>query len=626
MNGMMQLHIQKVASLLLLFFMLLLVCLQPAAIGAPQAAALRVLAIEIDGKTADRAEGVVLTVSGESAPRKTALKTGDALAQGTDIVVPPRTVLVLETTNGNQIRLQPGCGYRTGSVSGRGETHTMLFGKAFFRVKHALDFFNVNYESFLAIVRGTEFSVEVEPKKEISFSLDKGRLLVQRDVKVRILEGDKVAELKASEVLQQGGKTTVSYRLGIDEYLQEFKTFRDAEEYYRCKLEEDERSGDYDRIQGGLNAMGNILCRLGKDRDAIGYYERALQSALDHRDETGEATLNNNMGVAYQGLGEYSKAIKFYEKDLSIILKLYPNGNHPDIAASYNNLGSTYNLLGEYSKAIEFFEKSLKITSKLYANGIHPDIAVSYNNLGSAYNRLSEFRKAIDFYENALAIMLKLYPNGIHPDIAVSYNNLGTAFNRLGEFRKAIEFHEKALAMALKLYPKGIHPDIALSYINLGNAYDALGEYRKAIEINEKALVMNLKLYPVGVHPDIALSYINLGNAYYGLGEYRKAVEFFGNALEMRLKLYPNGIHPYIASNYNNLGIAYFYLGEYPKAIEFYEKSLGMKLKLYPKGIHPDIALSYKILSLAYGIFGEPARANEYAKKALDIENRLKGK
>ncbi|NTV93431.1 MAG: FecR domain-containing protein, partial [Chlorobiaceae bacterium] len=247
---MIHLRVPKFSFLLSILAMLMLASNQSMGREAPQVAALRVIAIEIDGKVADSVSGVSMTTAAEGTARKVSIRKGDAIAQGTEIVVPSRTVLVLETANGNQIRLQPGCGYRTGSVSGRGETHTMLFGKAFFRVKHALDFFNVNYESFLAIVRGTEFSVDVEPKKEISFSLDKGRLLVQRDVKVRVLEGDKVAEMKASEILQQGGKTTVSYRLGIDEYLQEFRTFKEAEEYYRRKLEEDERSGDYDRIQG----------------------------------------------------------------------------------------------------------------------------------------------------------------------------------------------------------------------------------------------------------------------------------------------------------------------------------------------------------------------------------------
>ncbi len=329
---MIPLRVPKFTMLFSILGVLMLLSNQATGREAPQATALRVLAIEIDGKAADSVSGVPMTDTAEGTAKKSNLKKGEGIAQGTEIVIPPRTVLVLETTNGNQIRLQPGSGFKTHLVIGRGETHTLLFGEAFFKVKNALDFFNVNYESFLAIVRGTEFSVAVEPKKEISFTLNKGKLLVQREVKVRILEENKVATLSASEVLEQGKKTQVRYRLGIDEYLKEFKTFRDAEEYYRRKLQEEEQSGEYDRMQQGLNDMGMILATLGKDKEAIGYYERALLAARGQHEDSWAADLINNLGLAYYGLGEYLKAIEYHEKSLSQKLKLYPDGAHPDIA------------------------------------------------------------------------------------------------------------------------------------------------------------------------------------------------------------------------------------------------------------------------------------------------------
>ncbi len=60
---------------------------------------------------------------------------------------------------------------------------------------------------------------------------------------------------------------------------------------------------------------------------------------------------------------------------------------------------------------------------KLYPDGVHPDIAASYNNLGIAYYGLGEYRKAIEYYEKSLFLKLKLYPDGEHPDIATSYKS-----------------------------------------------------------------------------------------------------------------------------------------------------------------------------------------------------------
>jgi len=178
-------------------------------------------------------------------------------------------------------------------------------------------------------VHGTEFEMAVEPQKEISFNLMEGRLLVPREVNVKLLQENKEAKVIESEVLSPETKSTVSYRLDVDEYLKEFKNFKDAEEYFRQQLEADEKSGDYQRVQEGLNALGIMLWTVGKPGPALVYYNRALQAADDHHDDEWVNCLLNNMGVCYSDLGEYQKAIGYYEKSLAMQIKLYPEGVHP---------------------------------------------------------------------------------------------------------------------------------------------------------------------------------------------------------------------------------------------------------------------------------------------------------
>jgi len=121
----------------------------------------------------------------------------------------------------------------------------------------------------------------------------------------------------------------VSYRLDVDEYLKEFQNFKDAEEYYRQQLAADEKSGDYQRLQEGLNALGIMLRTVGKPLPALVYYNRTLQAADDHHDDGWVNCLLINIGVAYCDLGEYQKAIGYYEKSLAMQIKLYPEGVHP---------------------------------------------------------------------------------------------------------------------------------------------------------------------------------------------------------------------------------------------------------------------------------------------------------
>ena len=35
--------------------------------------------------------------------------------------------------------------------------------------------------------------------------------------------------------------------------------------------------------------------------------------------------------------------------------------NHPDVALSYNSIGAVYDSLGDFNKALEFYQKALKI-------------------------------------------------------------------------------------------------------------------------------------------------------------------------------------------------------------------------------------------------------------------------
>ena len=89
------------------------------------------------------------------------------------------------------------------------------------------------------------------------------------------------------------------------------------------------------------------------------------------------------MGSVYSNMGEYSKALSYYEKCLDMRQKTLP-ANHPDLATSYNNIGSVYSNMGEYSKALSYYEKCLDMQKKtLPAN--HPSLA-TYNNIGLVYD------------------------------------------------------------------------------------------------------------------------------------------------------------------------------------------------------------------------------------------------
>ena len=87
-------------------------------------------------------------------------------------------------------------------------------------------------------------------------------------------------------------------------------------------------------------------------------------------------------------LGEYDKAIEFYNKALKIYLATLGE-NHPSTASTYNNLGLAWSDKGEYDKAIEFYNKALKITLATLGEN-HPHTKIVKNNIEELKEKLKK--------------------------------------------------------------------------------------------------------------------------------------------------------------------------------------------------------------------------------------------
>jgi tetratricopeptide (TPR) repeat protein len=76
-----------------------------------------------------------------------------------------------------------------------------------------------------------------------------------------------------------------------------------------------------------------------------------------------------NIATALTDLKEYSKAIKYYNKALSIDLK-FP-GQIESVAATYHNIGTNYADLGNYKRAKRFLLKAKSVLIKIHGPQHH---------------------------------------------------------------------------------------------------------------------------------------------------------------------------------------------------------------------------------------------------------------
>ena len=97
-----------------------------------------------------------------------------------------------------------------------------------------------------------------------------------------------------------------------------------------------------------LNCLGNVYYEIGDYSKAIEYYNKALsEESYDTPWHTWD-----NLGFTYEKMGKNDKARECYEEALA-------GENNPNPGRVWNNIGGIYYSKGEFDKSTPFFFVSL---------------------------------------------------------------------------------------------------------------------------------------------------------------------------------------------------------------------------------------------------------------------------
>jgi tetratricopeptide (TPR) repeat protein len=280
------------------------------------------------------------------------------------------------------------------------------------------------------------------------------------------------------------------------------------------------RRGGEEAIDTLLLDFANATAYIGElrydlRRERIPQLEALAEAGnrLGRKDAQGMAL--GNLGIAYRNLGDYPRAIDFYEQWLAIAREI---GDRRGEGNALGNLGIAYKNLGAYRRAIELYEQALVISREI---GDRRGEGTAQGNLGIAYLNLGDYPRAIDFYEQALVISREI---GDRRGEGTAQGNLGIAYDALGEYQRAIDYHEQALVISREIGDRrGEGSDLG----NLGNAYSSLGEYPRAIELYEQAKAIDQE---IGSPEGVARHSWNLGLLYEQQGDLARAEPLIAHA------------------------------------------------------------------------------------------------
>lgn len=553
------------------------------AASATWAEPLRVAELQLAGERVAELPGVAF-FRGEVTESRT-LRPQDTLPEGSELRVPERAFILLESPAGTRVELFQGCRYRLGSAGAAGETHSLFGGRARFRVRRLLDFFNVDFDfSFVALVRGTEFEIDLSDPDQARVRLDQGRLNILSDQTLSAGDGTQPLAVARIDTLEPAPGTPRAYPRASS--AADGAGLAEAEARYSAELARADIRDDFDRHLGALNNLGMVLMGRGRHDDALASFTEAGRLAAARGDLPWQARALNNEAAARLGAGDDRAAIDTTQRALALNRRLYADGVQTRIAANYNNLGVAYKRLGETGPALANFTLALETNQRLLARetemsgeprppkpivataplpGRSPasqpapmrdevarrlaDIAGNQENLGNLHVRMGKPERGIAYLEQALAGRMALAGGKADAGVGSLYANLGVAYRQWGEaatdgdrrtawFNSAVEYQQKALAERMRLFPDGRHPTLADSYYNLGNALCAAGRCPEGIDAHRQALDIERALHPDGLHRSILDSLRQLArlSAAVGLREQAAAYATEAAALEQHLR------------------------------------------------------------------------------------------
>lgn len=192
---------------------------------------------------------------------------------------------------------------------------------------------------------------------------------------------------------------------------------------------------------GVHNELGNFYWHIYRYDEAIPHYERVIELAPD------SGIGQDNLGVAYQALGEFEESIRIF--DSSPLPSRW----------TYANRGLSYYYLGEFQESVEDLLKAVELA---------PDVHSSWGRLGDSYRYIpgeeesadSAYREAIKHAEEQLRI---------NPSDWESLARLSTYYANTKQYERT----EEALEALFELTSDpGAYYFAALSSLKMGKSDD----------------------------------------------------------------------------------------------------------------------------------------------------------
>jgi tetratricopeptide (TPR) repeat protein len=379
------------------------------------------------------------------------------------------------------------------------------------------------------------------------------------------------------------------YKLQINLYSQLYNDWQPSSEELR----------DYGMVCEG---MGGAHLSLGQYQRALEFYQQSLEIMHQIGDHKGEAGVRKSFGDAYNSLGQYQQAIAFYQQSLQIIHEIDNSSEQrlcqrEEEAGLLIGLGAAHLSLGEYQQALNSYEQALKLVRE-----ISNQLPLPWENSNSP----KEAQKSLEIVRKE--IVRKRTNRGCEGSALLG---LGNTHYSLGDHHQALDFYQKALEIMRETCDRGGE---AAALDSLGVIHHLRGQDQQAIDCHQRSLKI---MREIGSRRGEAKCVANLGNAYKSPGQYQQAITCYQQALEITREISDREDE---AKSLVNLGSTYGMLGQYQQAITYYQQALEITREI---GSRLGEAMSLGGLGKAYCQLEKYQRSIDCLQNSLKIRREI---
>jgi tetratricopeptide (TPR) repeat protein len=227
-----------------------------------------------------------------------------------------------------------------------------------------------------------------------------------------------------------------------------------------------------------LNATGNTYFFKGNYIKAYEYFLLALNKVENSNKTDHIIKAYTNVGTILKEQKKFKDALVFYNKALDLSAKSEKKG---PLYIIYLNMGNAYSALSKEEKSPYLAQKALDsyitakqlITPQYGKRGLEAK-AVLYGNIGNIYADQQHYDKAINEFKNAIGVMDSIDE---YIQSSLIYNNFALVYLDVKKMKEAEVYLKKAYEASLKTESPD---DLMQNYEAYSKFYKIKGDYKNA--------------------------------------------------------------------------------------------------------------------------------------------------